>query len=128
MPLRQPHSWVSFHPLPFEVTPVFASVVGGAGASFTLTLTGGVGSITYLTHLTVTCPNVAGVVSGLITLTGCSTTLNWQFVETVSAGGWLDHHFDPPVLSSALNTSIVLNVPAIGGGGAIAANMYGYLG
>jgi hypothetical protein len=126
--LAQPNTTVNLHPLPLDVTAVMASAVGTAGGGITLHLPSAAGVLVYLSHLTITCPNVAAVVAGLVTLTGISTQLNWQYVETVSAGAWLDHHFNPPVPASAPNTDIVLTVPPIAGGGVVAVNMFGYQG
>ena len=110
------------------ITPVGASNVGTAGGAFTISLLAAAGLTTFLTDLTISCPGVVTEVSGLITMTGLIAGWNLQFVETVSAGGMYDHHWDPPLPASAANTAIVLNVPAISGGTAIAANMNGYQG
>ena len=108
------------------LAPIYASAVGAAGGAMTVSLGGAAGLFTYLTRLTISCPNVASVVNGQITLTGVPVTLNWQYVETVSAGGMINEEYDPAIIASDVNTAIVLNVPVIAGGGAIAVNMYGY--
>lgn len=108
--------------------PLYASHVGGAGAPFSLSITPDADPnlFAFLKRFTVTCPNVASVVSILITITGIATSLNYQFVETVSAGGWLDVIFDFPIPAGTVNGAITVNIPAVAGGGAIAVNMFGY--
>lgn len=103
------------------------SATAGAGAQCQATLAGAVGVVNYLTKFTATSAAVAAVCSGVLQVTGVvGGPLNYQFVETVSAGGCLDIWFNPPMPATADNIAITVTIPAIGGGAATALTVTGW--
>ena len=109
------------------IKPVYDSQVESSGGSgITATLPGATGLTTYLTRVLITCPNPAAIVSGLVTITGPATTLNYWLVETVTAGGFVPDKFDEPIPASAPNTAIVVTIPVISGGARVAVNIFGF--
>ena len=112
-------------------TAIAASTSVGAGLINTCSLAASNAALTpRLTSLTVSTQQVAAVVSGLVTITGLSaqagTTLTFYMVETVSAGGWMDKVFDPPLPASGPNVPIVVTLAAIASGGASAITLTGW--
>jgi len=106
---------------------VAASGQGVAGAQLAVTLAGAVGKTTFLTYFIVSTAPVAAVVSGLVTVTGVvGGPLNYILTETVSAGGWIQHPFRPPLPATAANTDITVTLAAIGGGAASAIVLTGW--
>jgi len=106
-------------------TPQFASAVGSAGEALTVALPTPTQATVFLKSILITCAEVAAVVSGLITVTGLAHVLNFEFVETVSAGGYLSLVLDDPLPEDGA-AAITVNVPAIAGGSAVAVNIFGY--
>lgn len=107
------------------------SAQGGAAAQVVVSLTPSSPTLTAkLGHLTVTSGPVIAVVSGLITigglLSGNSGSLYYVFTETVSAGGWIDIVFDPPLPATGPNTAITATLAAIVGGAASAVTLSGW--
>jgi len=102
--------------------------IGLAGASVTATLLGAPGVRVFLTDITISGDLVANAVSGVATITGLDEPWNLVFVETVSAGGMFNHHYDPPLRASVDGGNVVANVPAIVNGGIVAINLHGYRG
>ena len=103
---------------------------GSAGALTTASLAPSNAALTVrLNCLTVSAGQVTTVCSGPLTITGLATaaggTLNYIFVETVSAGGYVNLYFDPPLPASGANVSIVATLAAISGGSSAAITMTG---
>lgn len=113
---------------PDGATPLIRGATGSAAAQVQVTLPALAGKSTYLTKATITSDKVAAAVSGVATITDGTWTLSYEFVETVSAGGALDLDFDPPLKTTVPNTTIVVTLPAITGGGAGAVACVGYQG
>jgi hypothetical protein len=108
-------------------TVVENSTTVGAGASGSVTLPATAGKTTYLRGCTVTAAVAAAIVAGLITITGLTNTLNFQFENLAVGQSVLFLSFGETGLpASAPNTPIVLNFPAITGGAAAALSIWGY--
>lgn len=106
-----------------------ASQKGMAGAQTVATLPGAAGVTTVITHMTVTADNVPAVVAGTVQVTGVvGGPLNFELVETVSAGGYMDHIFIPPLPATGPNTSITVTVPAITNGSIVSIVVEGWQG
>lgn len=104
---------------------------GAAGVLLAVSLTPTNAALTAkLCHVTVAVAQVATVANGLFTISGLSTaaggTLNYQLVQTVAAGGYLDIYFDPPLPASGANTAIVGTLAAVSGGGLSTITMTGW--
>lgn len=109
-------------------TVTSASATGSAAASVAATLTGAAGKTTYITGFSVTATNPAAAVNGIVTVAGVlGGTLSYQFVEPSTTGAQLIVNFTTPLPSSALNTNIVVTLPAITSGGAGAVTAHGFL-
>lgn len=107
---------------------ISGSTTGGAGAATTATLAAPTGGQTdYLEHFTVTCPPVAGAVSGNVAVNGLAAgTLNYTVTETVAGGAVLDINFtEDPEAASATNAAITVVLAAIGSGGACTVTAVG---
>src|SRR5215472_17430874 len=108
------------------------SGTASAGAQNQVTLVGVAGQMMYLRRAVITSGAVAAVVSGTVQISNVATDdsnpLNFIFTETVSAGGWLDLNFtaDEVLQASALGGSIVVTLPAIGGGASSAISLVGW--
>jgi len=112
---------------PLEATPITASATGGAGASNAVSLAGVSGKTTYLTKAIVTSTSPAAQQSGVVTISDGTQTLSFQFVESTSAGGFMNLDFsDSHFVAAATNTAITVTIPAIGSGGATAIALLGY--
>ena len=108
-------------------TPITASTTGAAAAATTATLAAATGVTTYITGFTVIAGAVTSEVEGVVTITGTvSGTLSYRLNETVAAGGVINIVFPQPVPASAADTAIVVNVPAITGGGATSTVATGF--
>jgi hypothetical protein len=106
---------------------IAASATGAGGAQVAATLPATVNLTNKLRHFTVTAREVGSVVGGLVTVSGVAGgPLNYQFVDTVSAGGWIDVDFDPPLPATGPNVAITVTLPAIVGGGAGAVTVSGW--
>lgn len=106
---------------------VSASATGAAGAQVVVTLPATSGRTTYVTSFVVTSGAPAALVTGVVTLANTlGGDMSFQFTETVSAGGWLQANFTWPWPASATNTTLVLTLPAIGGGAVSALTIMGY--
>lgn len=103
-----------------------------ASATFTTgtssaTLTGAAGRWTYLCGFTVTSAGTSAATAGTVTVTGTvSGTLNFTYVFVSSGQGILGIAFPGCISSSAVNTSIVVNVPAGGTGTVGSVSAWGY--
>jgi hypothetical protein len=96
-------------------------------AAATATLTGGANRFTYLCGFTVTSAGTTTATLGDITITGTvSGTMNFEYAFVSSGQGILGIAFPGCISSSAVNTSIVVNVPAGGAGTVGAVTAWGY--
>jgi hypothetical protein len=131
MPLGPRQLGPSFGMLPFpaNATPLYQSAVGvspGAVATATLSPVNVTGTV-YLTQAFLTCTSPAAQQAGLATISDGTWTLNFEFVESTSAGGCLMLAFGAqPLMASAPNTAITVTVPVIGSGGTVAVAITGY--
>lgn len=106
-------------------TQVEQSATAAAAAAGSATLPGAAGLTTYIRGFVISSAAVAAAVAGLVTITGLTNTLNFEYVETVASGGLLIVSFGTGIPASAQNTAIVVNLPAIAGGGASAISAWG---
>lgn len=111
---------------------IATSANGAAGAAVTVTLAHDSANIVYLTGIQITSTAPAAVESGLVQITGLSQagggsgTLEYEFVESATSGGELLIEFGTPIPAKDVNTDIVVSVPAIASGGAVAVSVQGY--
>lgn len=108
-------------------TPIAVSGTAGAALINAQTLPGVAGKTTWIRGFTVTTTNPAAAVSGVVTVTGLlAGTLSYEVVEAVATGLLLDIRFPDPLPASAVNTGIVVTLPAITSGAASAVSAYGF--
>lgn len=105
-------------------TPITASATAAAGA-MTATLTGAANQRTYITGFQVTGAGATGASVITVTVTGVITgTMSYNIAVPAGATAAVTPlivTFPVPVQSSAVNTSIVVNVPSFGAGNTNAA-------
>ena len=95
--------------------------------SATATLTGASGRWTYLCGFVVTSAGTSSATQGTVTVTGTiSGTMNFTYAFVSTGQGILGIAFPGCISSSAVNTSIVVNVPAGGGGTVGSVSSWGY--
>ena len=114
---------------PANAFPQYQSGLSATPAAIaTAVLTPSVSSNTmYLTQAILTADQVTAVVTGNATITDGSWTLNFRFVETVSAGGALVLIFEAqPLMATTPGTAITVTVPVISGGSTVAVSITGY--
>jgi hypothetical protein len=112
---------------PQDATPINASGTGTAAAQNAVALSGNANQYTFLSKAIVTSQSPAAQVGGVVTISDGTWTLSFQFVETVSAGGFMHLDFgDAPLQASAVNTAITVTIPAISSGAATAIALVGY--
>lgn len=116
---------VSF--MPASATPQEVSTATATGAIITATLTATAATRAFITGFDVTL-GVAGLLATVtVTVTGLTNQLNFVIVGTTGQTDELSIRFPVPIPASALNTSIVVTLPAIGGGAAVnAVCAYGF--
>jgi hypothetical protein len=120
----------SFAPYPAGPTgrdaiPVNASANSPTGGALTATLAaGGANVMTYISGFEVTLSNFTAAATATITVTGTlGGTLNYT-MQSLTAGAAVPPlpplivEFPEPIQASALNTAIVVNVPANASSGA----------
>lgn len=111
------------------VTQKITSNAVTAGSSQTATISGVSGQFSCMQAMTVTLdvPTSGTVaVSGNVTISDGTWTVNMLCDDTVSAGAWCEYH-GPVLQSSAVNTTITATVPAISNGGAGKITIIGYV-
>lgn len=108
-----------------SVNPLTASSTGTTG-SITVTLTGAAGKFTYLCGFTITSGGTSAATLGDATITGVPTTMHFTYVFVSSGQGLLGVAFPGCITSSAVNTNIVLTIPAGGAGTTVSGSMWGY--
>ena len=116
-------------PLPKGANALYPSnVEGSPGAGVTAVITPTIATRrAYLTKAIITSAAPAAITSGLVTISDGTWTLNFEFVETVSAGGALVLPFgEQPLVATTPNTPITVTVPAIAGGATAAIAATGY--
>jgi hypothetical protein len=117
---------------PSGSTPLTATGTGTTGA-VTATLAGAANVTTYICGFSVSQTNATAAQAGSVTLTGVITaTMNFG-APSLAAGAAVSHpekivqSFFPCIPSSAVNTSIVVNSPALGAGATLnTAAAWGY--
>ena len=120
------------NPLPISdvggaVTLIEQSATINAAASGTCTLAGTSGKTTYIRGFTISSAAAVAIVSGLVTLTGLTNTMNFYYDNlAVGQSGLFVFFGEDGIPASAANTGIVVNFPAITGGAATAINVWGY--
>lgn len=92
----------------------------------TATLTGAAGKWTYVCGFTVTSAGTTSATLGDVTVTGTIATMNFEYAFVSSGQGVFGIAFPGCISSSAVNTSIVINVPAGGAGTVGAVTVWGY--
>jgi len=115
---------------PVGATPV-AAAVSGANTVLTPTLPGVPGKITYITGLQITATGAtasAATGASLAGVTGPTQTIIVTApVGPTTAAPPIVINFNPPLPASAVNTPIILTVPALGAGNAAcSASMQGF--
>lgn len=91
------------------------------------TLTGAASKWTYICGFVVTSAGTTSATLGNITVTGTvSGTMNFEYAFVSSGQGSFGIAFPGCISSSAVNTSIVVNVPAGGAGTVGAVTAWGY--
>ena len=104
-----------------------SAVEGSPGSGLAVSVTPAVTRAAYLTKAIITSTSPTNQQSGIVTISDGVWTLNFTFVESVSAGGCLVLPFEShPLVATAINTPIVITVPAIGSGGTVAVAATGY--
>lgn len=110
-----------------QVTPLTATATGTTGA-FSATLTGVAAKWTYICGFVLTSGGTTSATLGVATITGTvSGTMNFEFVFPSSGQGILGVAFPGCIVSSAVNTNIVVNLPAGGAGTIAAISAWGYV-
>lgn len=118
-------------PYPSGATPITAASGNVANASAVATLSGAANVLTYISGFQCTAAGSTGALVVNLTVGGVVTgTMTYTFIfpagVTVAAAPVIVK-FDPPVPASAVNTSIVVTLPAGGAGNTNAAcNAQGY--
>lgn len=108
-------------------TSVEQSASISAGASGSCTLAGTANKTTYIVGFTITSATVAAAVSGTVTITGLTNTMSYTYDNLVANQSLLSQYFgERGIPASASNTAIVVNFPAITGGGATTVVAWGY--
>lgn len=116
---------------PVGATPIQASSGNVADAAAVATFPAVANKTNYVTGITVNSTGATGSASVIATLVGAlSGTLSFAY-KTTSGAANLDTpmqlNFDPPIPASAVNTAMVLTLPALGAGNTHATvNMTGY--
>jgi len=117
---------VAPQPYPFGAT----DIIGGSGtvsnAVATATLTGVAAKFTYLSHFDITASGSTVGVCVTAQITGITGGGNFTYLFCTPAGAALgasplSANFSPPLKSSAVNTNIVVTLPALGAGNVGAA-------
>jgi hypothetical protein len=98
-----------------------------AGSSGSATLASALGKTTYIRGYIVSSAAVAAIVSGLVTFTGLTNSIDFYYDNLATGQSLVNQYFgDIGIPASAVNTAIVLNFPTITGGGATSIYMWGY--
>lgn len=109
-----------------QINVLTGSATGTTG-SIAATLTGAAGKWTYVCGFTITSASTTSAAAVTATLTGTVTaTMSFIYTFVSSGQGVLGVAFPGCISSSAVNTSIAINVPAGGTGTVVAANIWGY--
>jgi hypothetical protein len=103
------------------------AAVGAAGAAVSGTLAAVAGKTTRISGFDVSGGTVLVAVLAGITVTGLlnGKTFTYNVVFTVLNGAYLSVRFSQPIPASAVNAAIVVSVPALTGGPAVAVNVWG---
>ena len=109
-------------------TPLVASNTGAAGAAVTATLTGLATDTVYINGFIITTHAPAANQTGQVTVTGVigGVTMQFTLCESATVGGELIIFFPDPIPASAINTPIVVTLPAIASGAVGSVTAVGY--
>ena len=112
-----------------QPTATTASAAVAANTSNSATLSAVAAQTNYITGFTVTTQGGTGAAAGAVTVTGVKGgTLTFEVGAAASNPVQFIHTFPQPLPASAVNTAIVVNVPALGANtGAAACTVYGYV-
>lgn len=114
--------------LPLDTEQVGASATAIAAAVNTATLPAVAAKKNYLLGFTISTGNATAAVTGVVTVTGLAIgTMNFQIVEPAAVGGLLSITFPVALAASAVNTAIVVTLPAITGGAVSTVAAFGYV-
>ena len=103
---------------------ISATAVAAAAISATMPATAGVTN--YLSGFELTAGVATAPVSGTVTITGPTNTLNYVFSESATGQNSLIVEFPDPIAASGLNVAIVVTLAAITGGAITALNVHGF--
>lgn len=109
-------------------TPLVASNTGAAGAAVTATLTGLATDTVYINGFIVTTHAPTANQLAQITVTGLigGVTMQFTMCESATVGGELIVFFPDPIPASAINTPIVVTLPAVTSGAVGSVTAVGY--
>lgn len=112
-----------------QPTATTASAAVAANNSNSATLAAVAGQTNYITGFSVTTQGGASAAAGAVTVTGVKGgTLTFEVGAAANNPVAFVHTFPQPLPASAVNTAIVVNVPALGATtGAAACTIYGYV-
>jgi hypothetical protein len=109
-----------------QTIPLTATATGNTVA-FSVTLTGAAGKFTYICGFVFTSGGTTTATIGNATVTGTvSGTLNFAYVFPSTGQGILGVAFPGCIISSAVNTNIVVTLPPGGAGTVAAISAWGY--
>lgn len=111
-------------------TPVYATATGSAGATANVSLAAVAGKTTYINGFYVSVAHTAsGTIAGQVTLSlngGTSTHMNFLIAVSTTYPGLVEVTFPDPIPATAANTTIVITLPALTGGGVSSISAFGY--
>lgn len=104
-----------------------SSFDGTGGVAYNTALPATPGVTNFITHFSITAAQVSTVVTGQVQLTGViDGPYYYYFCETVTAGGYLDMWFNPPLPATGQNVAITVVMPTISGGSTSAVVIQGW--
>jgi hypothetical protein len=113
--------------MPAAATDGSASATGAAAASVTATLAAVAAKFGYCEGFDVTIGAATAAALSACTVTGLQGgTLTYQVQQETGAGATLSIRFPRPQRTSAVNTAVVVNVPATANGGAPSVTVFGW--
>jgi hypothetical protein len=116
-------------PLPKGSAPAMLTPSSpGTTGSITVTLPAAAGKFTYICGFIITSGGTTSATLGDATITGTQATMHYEYVfPAAGTQGVLGVTYSPSCISSsAVNTAIVLTVPAGGAGTVVEATLWGF--
>lgn len=98
----------------------------GAGAGVTATLPNVANQWTVITGFIITSGVPAANHTAAVTVSLGGTTLTFQYNETTTFGGQLIVQFSNPIPATAVNTAIVVTMPAVASGAITTIDVFGF--